>query len=427
MNISLLQRISFFTLSCCLLFVLLLGSVIWSSQAIELAFSRNYYAQQLTSQTNTLKQLIANDDIYEPNYNISNWLALEVKLTSLLKSSPKLTAQQQTIQVSLQSQNENLKSLFTLINKNKLKNASEAIKTHLKARLMTQLEATSSDSLQLSAIAQKDIYETIQRQAFFIISVSAASIIALLFGAFSLTYIVRKSLNEVKHAFEKNHSGDFQNIHFSHHSKEFHSIAEAFNAMNKKLSDTTVSLTVMKKIVEERTHVLEQLSNTDSLTKVANRRALFERANMEFSRAIRSNNKLTLLLLDCDFFKNVNDEFGHIFGDQLLIHICKICNQEIRDIDFLARYGGEEFIIVLPNCDIAGGIETANRIQRSLAKHCVTVKGKEVCITLSIGACTLSEQHKNLEQLINDTDQAMYQAKKKGRNRIEVLPAPNLH
>ena len=427
MNISLLQRIFFFTLSCCLLFVLLLGSVIWSSQAIELAFSRNNYAQQLTNQTNTLKQLVANDNIYDSNYSINDWQSLELKLTALLKSSPKLTDQQLTIQNSLQSQNESLKNLFTLINKNKLKNASEVIKTHLKAKLMTQLEAIRSDALHLSAIAQKDIYNTIKNQAIFIITVSAVSILALLFGAFTLTSIVRKSLNEVKHAFEKNHSGDYQNIQLSHHSKEFDSIAIAFNAMNEKLSESTVSLTVMKKIVEERTHVLELLSKTDPLTQVANRRALFERASMEFSRAKRSKNKLTLLLLDCDFFKHVNDEFGHLFGDELLIHICNICSQEIRDIDFLARYGGEEFIIVLPNCDIAGGIETANRIQNSLAKHCVTLDSKEVCVTLSIGISMLSERHKNLDQLINDADKAMYLAKEKGRNRIEVLPAPNLH
>ena len=256
---------------------------------------------------------------------------------------------------------------------------------------------------------------------------SVASIIGLLFGAFSLTYIVRKSLNEVKRAFEKNQSGDFQNIQFSHHSQEFDSIAQAFNMMNKKLSDTTVSLTVMKEVVEDRTKVLEQLSNTDALTKVANRRALFERANMEFSRARRVGTELTLLLLDCDFFKKVNDDFGHLFGDQLLVHICKICSQEIRDVDFLARYGGEEFIIVLPHCDIAGGIETASRIQSSLAKNSLTINNQEIAITLSIGACTLNEHHKNLEQLINDTDQAMYQAKKNGRNRIEVLRSTNLH
>jgi len=427
MNGSLSQRIYFFTLSCCVLFATILGSVIWSSQTVELAFARDSYAQQVDNQTNSLKQLVISDNIYSSSYSVSHWQSLQKKLTRLLKSSPKLTPSQQTVQNSIKSQNENLKRLFAQITKNKLKNASAAIKVHLKARLMMQLEAIRSDSLQLSSIAHTDIHNTIRHEAFFIISVSGVSIVALLFGSFTLMHIVRKSLDEVKLAFQQNHSGHFQKIHLSHPSEEFDSIVKAFNGMNDKLSETTVSLAVMKKVVEERTQVLEQLSNTDPLTKVANRRALFERASMEFSRAIRSKNKLTLLLLDCDFFKKINDEFGHLFGDELLIHICNICGQEIRDIDFLARYGGEEFIIILPNCDIKGGIETANRIQHSLACHCIAMKDKEICVTLSIGVCMLSEQHKDLEQLINDTDKAMYQAKENGRNRIEVLTPPNFH
>jgi len=427
MTLSLSQRIYFFTIICCLFFAALLSSVIWSSQTVELAFSRDQYAQQLNNQTIILKQLITSDNIYASDYSVSHWQVLQGRLSALLKSAPQLTPQQQTIQNSIQNQNENLKRLFTQITKNKLKNASSVIKSHLKAKLMTQLEAIRSDSLQLSAIAHNDIYNTIKHEALIIISVSAVSIFVLLFGAFTLTGIVRKSLNEVKQAFEKNHSGHFEKIKLSHQSQEFDGIVKAFNTMNQKLSENTVSLEVMKKVVEERTHVLKELSNTDPLTKIANRRALFERANMEFSRALRSKNKLTLLLLDCDFFKEINDKFGHIIGDEFLIHICDVCRQEIRDIDFLARYGGEEFIIVLPNCDLLGGIETANRIQCSLANHCVAVKDKEVCVTLSIGVSMLSERHKNLDQLINDADKAMYQAKKNGRNRIEVLTPPNLH
>jgi len=427
MNICLSQRIFIFAISCCLLFVILVASVIWSSRAIELAFSRDSYAQQVDNQTNSLKQLIVSDNIYASEYNTRNWLTLQRRLTSLLKSPPELSPQQQTLQISINSQNNNVKTLFEQISKNKLKNASQAIKNHLKDRLMTQLEAISSDSLQLSALVHDDIHKTITREALFIVLVSSASILILLLGAFTLTNIFKKSLSEVKQAFEKNHSGHFEKIKLSYQSQEFDSIVNAFNTMNEKLSKSTVSLEVMTKVVEERTHVLEQLSNTDPLTKVANRRALFARANLEFSRAIRGKNKLTLLMLDCDLFKDVNDEYGHLFGDELLIHICNICSQEIRDIDFLARYGGEEFIIVLPDCDVKGGIETANRIQRSLAAHCMAIEGKDVCVTLSIGVSMLRDGHKNLDHLINDADKAMYQAKENGRNRIEVLTPTNLH
>ena len=119
------------------------------------------------------------------------------------------------------------------------------------------------------------------------------SIAVLLYGSFRLIKIFKVSLIEVKRAFEDNHSGHFQTMKLTNHSAEFDSIVNEFNVMNRKLSETTVSLEVMKKTVKERTQVLEELSNTDPLTKVANRRALFERGNFEFSREKRTHNKLS--------------------------------------------------------------------------------------------------------------------------------------
>lgn len=420
MKVSLSQRIYFFTLSCCLLFTVLVSSILWSSQKVELAFSREHYTGKVANHANVLKQLIISDDIYDSNYNADNWLISQDNLINVLKLAPSLTPQQQTIQNSINSQSQNVKKLFNKINANKLKNANEAIKKHFKIRLMTQLEIIRSDSVQLASIVKKDIQTVIKRQALFNISILTISIFILLYGSFRLIKIFRTSLNEVKSAFENNHSGHFQTIQLSNQSDEFDSIVKAFNSMNHKLSETTVSLAMMKKTVEERTKVLEHLSNTDPLTQVANRPALYERGNMEFSRAQRTHNKLTIILLDCDYFKNVNDEFGHQVGDELLKHVCNICNQAIRDIDFLGRYGGEEFVIILPDCDLNGGVEIAKRIQRTLAKNVLTIEGKEVKMTLSIGISMLSDKHENFEQLINGADHSMYQAKSNGRNRIEV-------
>jgi diguanylate cyclase (GGDEF)-like protein len=417
---SLLQRIYFFTLSCGVLFAILVSSILWSAQKMELAFSRDDYAHQVESHANALKQLLISDDIYSHNYRADKWISSQIKLVNLLNAAPSLTPQQQTIQNSINSQNQSVKLLFSKINENQLKNASEVIKKHLKIRLMTQLEIIRSDSVQLNGIVQKDIHKFIKGQVIFIISILGVSILILSYGSFCLTKIFRTSLYEVKSAFEKNHSGNFQKIQLSNHSKEFYSIVHAFNSMNQKLSETTVSLSEMKNIVAQRTHVLEKLSNTDPLTQVANRRALFERGNLEMSREHRTHNSLTLILLDCDYFKNVNDTFGHQVGDELLKHICKVCNKEIRDIDFLARYGGEEFMIILPDCDLNGGVDIANRIQKSLAENILTIDTKEVNVTLSIGLSTLTHKHTNFENLINDADQAMYKAKVNGRNRVEV-------
>lgn len=427
MKISLSKRIYFFTMSCCLLFAVIVSSILWSSQKVELAFSRNNYAQKVENHTNILKQLITSDDIYDSNYNADNWLLSQSKLVNLLKTAPSLTPQEQTIQNSIISQSNNVKRLFNKISEHKLKNANETIKKHLKTRLMTQLEIIRADSVQLSTIVQSDIHDVIKRQVTIIISILSISFFILFYGSFRLTHIFRTSLKEVKRAFEQNHSGHFQKIQLSNHSDEFEVIVLAFNLMNHKLSETTVSLTEMKKIVEEKTHVLELLSKTDPLTQVANRRALFERGTMELARKNRSRTNLSLMLLDCDYFKVVNDQFGHQVGDELLKHVCKICAQEIRDIDFLARYGGEEFIIILPDCDLIGGAEIAKRIQTTLVKQCLKIDNKEICMTLSIGIATLNDKHTNFEQLINEADKAMYQAKENGRNRIEVSGEQSLH
>ena len=421
MKLSLQQHIYFFTLSSCLFFIIMVISILWSIQAVDIALKREKYAHQVEDHTYILKQLISTENIYANDYNTDNWLALDNKFSQLLKLTPNLTPQQQTIQNSIESQNKSVLRLFNVIHKNKLKNANEIIKKYLKKRLITQLEAIRTDSIELSNIVKKDIENVIKQQVIFILSILSLSIFILVYGAFKLIKIFKTSLSEVKIAFGKNRSGHFQEIKLSNQSEEFNSIVNAFNDMNKKLSETTVSLESMKKIVAERTHVLEQLSNTDSLTNVANRRALFERGSAEFSRIQRTKSQLTVILLDCDLFKNINDHFGHLFGDEILKHLCKICTEEIRNIDFFGRYGGEEFIIILPDSDLNGAVETAKRIQRSLANNSIAFEGKDVCVTVSIGICTANDKHTNFEQLIKDADTAMYRAKANGRNRIEVI------
>lgn len=421
MKLSLQQQICFFTFSSCLLFAALVISILWSTQVVDIALKREEYAHKVEDLTNNLKQFIISENIYDGNYNTNDWLTLKRQFSELLKLAPNLTPAQKTIQNSIESQNKNVLRLFKVINNNKLKNTDEVIKKHLKIRLMTQLEAIRSDSIQLSTIVQKDIKSVIRHQIIFILSVLILGICIIVYGAFRLIKIFRSSLEEVKSAFKKNHSGDFQEIQLSHQTEEFNSIVNAFNAMNTKLSETTISLESMKRIVAERTQVLEQLSNTDPLTRVANRRALFERGSVEFSRVQRTKSQLAIILVDCDLFKDVNDQFGHLFGDEVLINICRICTKEIRNIDFFARYGGEEFIIILPESDLKGAIETAKRIQRSLANNCLCFEGKEVCVTLSIGISTVNDKHMSFEHLIKDADAAMYKAKTRGRNRIEVI------
>jgi diguanylate cyclase (GGDEF)-like protein len=420
MTVSLSQRIYIFTLSCCLLFALLVASILWSWNSVELAYSREQYSHNIENETNNLKQLIISDNIYAANYNADNWLQAQQKLINLLNSAPKLTAPQQIIQNSINSKTQSVKLLFNKINENKLAYANEAVKKYLKVRLITQLEMIRSDAFQLSLIVQKNIHQVIKQQGVFIVGILLISIYILLYGAFRLTTLFSTSLKEIKTAFKKNHSGHFQTITLTNYTEDFDSIVKAFNEMNQKLSKSMVSLDEMKKIVAEKTRDLALLSNTDHLTGVANRRALFERGNFELARTQREHNQLTVLLMDCDYFKKVNDSFGHQAGDLALQHVCKICNKEIRDIDFLGRYGGEEFVIILPHCDLKGGVELAARIQNALAEQPLQINNSALHITLSIGIATLCNEQQNFENLIDNADQAMYMAKENGRNRIEV-------
>ena len=421
MKLSLQQQISFFTISSCLLFIILVFNIIWAVQVVEIALEREEYADEVEHHSHVLKQFILSENIYASDYNTENWLTLNNKFSNFLRLAPSLTPQQQTIQNSIKSQNESLLHLFNAISKNKLKNTDDTIKKHLKLRLIMQLEAIRTDSIQLFTIVKQDIRRIIKHQVILVLSTLALIIITLVYGAFRLNKIFRTSLKEIKTAFEKNHSGRFQTIHLSNQTEEFNSIVSAFNTMNKKLSKTTVSLESMKKIVDEKTRVLEEISNTDPLTNVANRRALFERGNSEFARVQRTHGQLTVVLLDCDLFKNINDDFGHLVGDEILKHLSNICTQEIRNIDFFARYGGEEFVIILPDSDVSGAVETANRIQRALSEKGINHEGVDINVTVSIGICSVTKIHNSFEQLIKDADTAMYRAKENGRNRIEVI------
>ena len=110
-----------------------------------------------------------------------------------------------------------------------------------------------------------------------------------------------------------------------------------------------------------------------------------------------------------------------MFGDEVLKRICKVCSNEIRKVDFFARYGGEEFVIILPDSELSGAIETAKRIQRSLANNCLSFEGKDVLVTVSIGVSIANADHESFEALLNSADTAMYKAKKNGRDRIETI------
>ena len=168
---------------------------------------------------------------------------------------------------------------------------------------------------------------------------------------------------------------------------------------------------------------LEQLATTDPLTGLANRRRLFELLEYEMARQRRTPRALSLLLIDIDHFKRVNDSWGHNAGDRVLLGLAKVLLSGLRQADLTARYGGEEFLVVLPDTNAAGALAVAELIrQRVAASQLSLAEGQTLQLTVSIGAATLQGEE-SIASLIDRADRALYQAKHQGRNRVCSLAA----
>lgn len=158
---------------------------------------------------------------------------------------------------------------------------------------------------------------------------------------------------------------------------------------------------------------VQHLANTDSLTNLLNRRAMKEAIENQIKISRRYNQSLSFLLIDIDYFKKVNDKYGHHIGDKVLVKVSSLFKELIRSCDIAARYGGEEFLITLANTDINEAYIMAERV-RKLASH-IKIKGIDLNLTVSIGCCTLKDKD-SYESILKRVDKFMYEAKKRGRN-----------
>ncbi len=164
---------------------------------------------------------------------------------------------------------------------------------------------------------------------------------------------------------------------------------------------------------------LEALSMTDDLTGLFNHRAMQQRLRDEFLRAQRYNEPLSVLMIDVDHFKDVNDRFGHLFGDFVLAELARVIRDSVREIDVCARYGGEEFMVILPQTHFTGSLSVAERIWRAASERDYTQSEVSHRLTISVGISFYPNKNvKGVEQLIAFADEALYQAKRSGRNRI---------
>lgn len=163
---------------------------------------------------------------------------------------------------------------------------------------------------------------------------------------------------------------------------------------------------------------LRRLADTDPLTGLYNRRAFFQEAAAQFQTSLAKQGCLSILLLDLDHFKAINDRFGHAIGDLALQTVALRCRQALREGDVVARLGGEEFAVILPDADEARAYEVAERLRNAIGWLPVEAGLQRLELTVSIGGATRAEQEVTLESLLERADRALYVAKRDGRNCV---------
>jgi two-component system, cell cycle response regulator len=174
--------------------------------------------------------------------------------------------------------------------------------------------------------------------------------------------------------------------------------------------------------LRQANELLKKLTNIDHLTNLFNRRYLAEILEAEFIRARRNSECFSLIIIDVDHFKSVNDTYGHQNGDLVLAAVAGIAQRQLRAYDSAARYGGEEFVLVIPGTTLEGGIQVAERLRQSVLDFNFPAPMHDLTVTISAGVATYPSEHvDSIDSLFRQADEALYRAKQNGRNRVEAM------
>lgn len=222
-------------------------------------------------------------------------------------------------------------------------------------------------------------------------------------AAIFITHQIISPLKELTRGVRQVADGDLQVAIPVRGSDEFSMVASMFNEMVGQL--------------RESQNRLEEMATTDSLTGLANRKQIMANLELQMEGYRRHKTNFAILMLDIDFFKNVNDTHGHLAGDSVLIGVANILATILRSLDTAGRYGGEEFMVILDAADQDQALHTAERIRRSVENHVFMWQDQELQVTISVGSCAITVADESVDSLISRVDEALYRAKASGRNR----------
>jgi diguanylate cyclase (GGDEF)-like protein len=203
-------------------------------------------------------------------------------------------------------------------------------------------------------------------------------------------------------------------------------VANAFTPQEVRLAEAISAQAAMSIANARLYQETLELSFTDPLTQIANRRQLFLRLDQELSRSVRFGDSLTVLLLDLDLFKQINDRHGHTIGDGVLRAVAGVLKRNLRKVDLLARYGGEEFCVLLPRIAKPEALDVAEKLRRAVAAASLPGPAADVplSVTISIGVASLGSDAVDAQGLVEKADAALYEAKRLGRDRVATSVPP---
>jgi diguanylate cyclase (GGDEF)-like protein len=177
----------------------------------------------------------------------------------------------------------------------------------------------------------------------------------------------------------------------------------------------------LRKLIKEKNELiqkLDSLSRIDPLTELSNRRDIIEILNLEQSKYERYGETYVIIMGDIDFFKKINDKYGHDTGDFILKGVANNLKNEIRKVDFLSRWGGEEFLAVLPQTNLVGGAKVSELMRKSIQEEDFKFNGKKISVTMSFGVSCHAGKEMKLDKLLKIADKRLYAAKERGRNQV---------
>jgi len=253
-------------------------------------------------------------------------------------------------------------------------------------------------------------------RAYALLALALALVVGMVAWWFGRSIV--RPLEQLVDAAERIGAGDLSIALHTRDRAEIGRLTRVFDDMAARLRESRGQADAANAALQRQNRQLAALSVTDALTGLSNRKRLDELLSEQFALFRRSGRPLTVLMIDIDHFKRLNDTHGHLAGDRVLAHVASLLRRSVRVVDHVARYGGEEFVALLVDASAEGALETAERIRASVEAAELSVDGTPLRVTVSVGVTQSRDEDRGPHDAVARADEALYAAKRGGRNRV---------